>query len=255
MNSILHGCYLCCVDNCHANTYIQNIIKDETLPKYDRTNMCFALINEKEKSCKLSSIVFDNKLGYVEKLPFKPLPPKEKNKKKKKKKKKNKRWRSKMREKTVFSPKHVAPIIVFDESELDDVPMHVTYSSDHDWEKHTTFDIENLFGTNSENDDVNNCCTISTIHVPSNDDMFTNEHTLEDNYSIAYDDTISPIYDDYNDEYDTFSPPSIEEKANYDFNMPPYHFYFVFVPRIASNRKKVMFGKVAVLKTDSVLLP
>jgi hypothetical protein len=30
--------------------------------------------------------------------------------------------------------------------------MPVTYSSDHDWEKHTTFDIENLFGTNSKND-------------------------------------------------------------------------------------------------------
>ena len=37
--------------------------------------------------------------------------------------------------------------------------------------KHTTFDIENLFGTNSENDNDNNCCTISTIHVPSNDDI------------------------------------------------------------------------------------
>jgi hypothetical protein len=52
--------------------------------------------------------------------------------------------------------------------------MPVTYSSDHDWEKHTTFDIENLFGTNSENDDVHNCCAISAIHVPSNYDMFTN---------------------------------------------------------------------------------
>jgi hypothetical protein len=68
--------------------------------------------------------------------------------------------------------------------------MPVTYSSDHDWERHTTFDIENLLGTNSENDDVNNCCTISAIHVPSNDDMFINEHTLEDSYSIAYDDTM-----------------------------------------------------------------
>ena len=33
------------------------------------------------------------------------------------------------------------------------------------------FHIENLFGTNSENDDVNNCYTISTIHVSSNDDI------------------------------------------------------------------------------------
>jgi hypothetical protein len=49
----------------------------------------------------------------------------------------------------ISSPKHVAPIIVFDESELNDVPMTVTCSSDHDWEKHITFDIENIFGTNS----------------------------------------------------------------------------------------------------------
>jgi hypothetical protein len=50
-------------------------------------------------------------------------PPKEGKKKKK---------RSKRREKTVSSPKHVAHIIVFDKSELDDVPMPLTYSSDHD---------------------------------------------------------------------------------------------------------------------------
>jgi hypothetical protein len=31
--------------------------------------------------------------------------------------------------------------------------MPVAYSSNHDWEKHSTFDIENIFGTNSENDD------------------------------------------------------------------------------------------------------
>jgi hypothetical protein len=152
MDSFLQGFHLYYFDNCRANTYIQNVIKDDALPKYDRTNMCFVLINEKEESSKVSSIASVNKPGYVEKLPFKPLPPKEKKKKKKK--------RSKRREETVSSPKHVAPIIVFDESELDDVPMPVTYSSDHDWEKHSTFDIENLFGTNFENVEVNNCCTI-----------------------------------------------------------------------------------------------
>jgi hypothetical protein len=162
--------------------------------------MCFVLINEKEESSKVSSIISVDKLGYVEKLPFKPLPPKEKKKKKKKKKKKR---RSKRREKTVSYPKHIAPIIVFDESELDDVPIPVTYISDYDWEKHSTFDIENLFGTDSENYEVNNCCTISAIHVPSNDDMFIYEHTLEDSYSIAC--------DDYNDECDIFSSPTIEE--------------------------------------------
>ena len=45
--------------------------------------------------------------------------------------------------------------------------------------------------------------------------------TLEDSYSIAYDDTKPPIYDDYNDEYDIFSPPTIEEESKYDYNMPP----------------------------------
>jgi hypothetical protein len=109
INSVLHVCHLYCVDNCHANTCIKNIIKDETLPNYDRTNMCFGFINEKEKSSKVSSIVSVNKPGYVEKLPFKPLPLKEGNKKKKE--------RSKRREETVSFPKNVAPIIVFaDES-------------------------------------------------------------------------------------------------------------------------------------------
>src|SRR4051812_16235537 len=58
-----------------------------------------------------------------------------------------------------------------DHPELDDVPIPDIYRPkpipDHDWEKHSTFDMENLFGSNSENDD---CYTISTIHVPSHDD-------------------------------------------------------------------------------------
>jgi hypothetical protein len=100
--------------------------------------------------------------------------------------------------------------------------MLVTYISDHDWEKHSTFDIENLFGTDSENYEVNNFCTISAIPVPSNDDMFTYECTLDDSYSIAY--------DDYNDEYDILSSPNIEEETRYDYNMPP--FLMIMVMRI-----------------------
>src|SRR3954462_11002499 len=95
MNCVLHGCHLYCVDNCHTNTYIQNLIKDDILPKYDRTDMSFVLINENEESSKVSSIVSNNKPWYVEKLPFKPLPPKEEKKKK---------TRSKRREETVSSP-------------------------------------------------------------------------------------------------------------------------------------------------------
>ena len=51
-------------------------------------------------------------------------------------------------------------------------------------------------------------------------DLFSSP-ALEHSYSIAYDDTKPPIYDDYNDEYDIFSPSTIEEKINYDYNMPP----------------------------------
>jgi hypothetical protein len=43
--------------------------------------------------------------------------------------------------------------------------------------------------------------------------MFTNEHALEDRYSIAY--------NDYNDEYNIFSSPTIEEETRYDYNIPP----------------------------------
>ena len=146
------------------------------------------------------------------------------------------------------------------------------FRSDNDWEKHTTFDIENLFGTNSENDNVINCYTISTIHVPSNDDIessklgdevFENPFATDDyifetspsskndeeygldmlydnalddgpmlidnppDYTIEeknyFDNTMSPIYDDYNDECDIFSPPTIEEKVYYDHDMPPIY--------------------------------
>jgi hypothetical protein len=80
--------------------------------------------------------------------------------------------------------------------------------------------IENLFGTNFENYEVNNCCTIITIHVPSYDDMF-DEYALEDSYSLSYDDTKPLVYDGYNDEYNIFSSPTFEEKIIYDYNMPP----------------------------------
>jgi hypothetical protein len=144
INRTLRGCHLYCVKDCLANTYIQNLIKHDVLPSYDRTYRCFYLINREDESSKVSSVVPVSKPDYVEKMPFKPLPPKGESKKSKKKK------RSKRREGTVSSPKHVAPIIDYDNSNLDDVLMPVTYVSDHDWEKKSTFDIENLFGTNSE---------------------------------------------------------------------------------------------------------
>jgi hypothetical protein len=214
INSTLCGCRLYCVKDCLANTYIQNIIKEDALPKFHRDDFCFYLINKEEKSSKVSSVVSVSKPDYVEKIPFKPLPPKRESKKSKKKK------RNKRREEMVSSPKHVVPIIDYGNSDLDDVPMSVTYVSDHDWEKHSTFDIENLFGTDSKNYEVNNCCTISTIHVPSYDDMF-DEYALQNSCSLAYDDTKPLVYDGYDDEYNIFSSPTFEEKISYDYNMPP----------------------------------
>ena len=49
-------------------------------------------------------------------------------------------------------------------------------------------------------------------------DIFSPPSTEE---KIYFDDTMPPIYDDYNDDYVIFSPPTIEEKINYDYNMPP----------------------------------
>ena len=98
-------------------TYIMNLLK--TLASKMKLLLMIAI-----HMLKLLKVLFlISMLIFVEKLPFKPLPPKEGKKKK----------RSKKREKTVSSPKHVAPIIVVaDESELDDEPMPITYSSDHD---------------------------------------------------------------------------------------------------------------------------
>jgi hypothetical protein len=49
-------------------------------------------------------------------------------------------------------------------------------------------------------------------------DIFCPPSTEDKIYS---DDTMPPIYDDYNDECDIFNPPTIEEKIRYDYNMPP----------------------------------
>jgi hypothetical protein len=125
--SILQGCRLYCIKDCHADTYIQHVIKHDVLPSYDRTNICFHLINKKEESSKVSSVVSVSKPDYVEKMPFKSLPPKGESKKSKKKKKKKKKKRSKRREETISSPKHVAHIIDYDNSDLDDILMPVIY--------------------------------------------------------------------------------------------------------------------------------
>jgi hypothetical protein len=217
------------------------------LPSYDRTNRCFNLINREEESSKVSSVIPVSKPDYVEKMPFPPreyvekipfksLPPKGESKKSmKKKKKKKKKKRSKRREDTVSSLKHYDPAIDYDNSDWDDVPMPITYVSDHDWEKHSTFDIENLFGTNSK---VNNCCTISAIHVPSYDDMFE-EYALRNSCPL--------VYDGYDDEYNIFSSPTIEEKNSYDYNMPP-----VFDDYVDENNYSVESAPTSIVPVVSI---
>ncbi|KAK1678776.1 hypothetical protein QYE76_039624 [Lolium multiflorum] len=130
---------------------------------------------------------WENNEGYADKPPFKPLPPeegneeKEKEKKKKgtKKKKKNKGNKKKevtayprVYEITIGNRKYVAPDDYCDnESEYDDLPMPFTYISNHDLNEHTTFDIANLWEINSENDDDNDCHSVSAIHASSHNDI------------------------------------------------------------------------------------
>jgi hypothetical protein len=49
-------------------------------------------------------------------------------------------------------------------------------------------------------------------------DIFSPPSTEE---KIYFDNTLPPIYDDYNDEYDIFSPTIIKEEISYDYNMAP----------------------------------
>ena len=238
-NGILQGSHLYCVVNCHENAYIAKIRKNGTLPKYERKNVSYVPTNEREKFSQISPIFSNNESDYVEKLPFQPLPPKVAKKKK--------RGRSKNKEETVSSPKHISPIMVVPnehESKIieddplncihyyldvksigtieEDYVMPVTYCDDHDWENNTTYDLENLFGTNFENDDIDNCYTVGNIHVSSNhnvenpklgddgfenpfgieshDDLFTKIYAWKDDYPLAYDDIMPPIFDDYCDD-------------------------------------------------------
>src|SRR4051812_14192232 len=48
--------------------------------------------------------------------------------------------------------------------------------------------------------------------------IFSSPSTEE---KIYFDDTMPPIYDNYNDDCAIFSPPTIEEEINYDYNKPP----------------------------------
>jgi hypothetical protein len=58
--------------------------------------------------------------------------------------------------------------------------------------------------------------------VPYYDDMFE-EYALLNSCSLACDDTNPLVYDGYDDDYNIFSSPTIEDKISYDYNMPPIY--------------------------------
>ena len=76
----------------------------------------------------------------------------------------------------------------------------------------------NVISMNSLNTIIANVMEKSKLGEASfyENDLFSSPALEEE---ICYDDTMPPIYDDYNDDYVIFSPPTIEEKINYD--MPP----------------------------------
>ena len=78
----------------------------------------------------------------------------------------------------------------------------------------------NVISMNSLNTIIANAMEKSKLGEASfyENDLFSSPALEEE---ICYDDTMPPLYDDYNDDYVTFSPPTIEEKINYDYNMPP----------------------------------
>ena len=114
----------------------------------------------------------------------------------------------------------------------------------------------NVISMNSLNTIIANAMEKSKLGEASfyENDLFSSP-ALEDSYFVAYDDTKPPIYDDYNDEYDIFSPPTIEEKINYEYNMPPIFddygdensndSYFVeFAPTIINKNDYVYVGSI-----------
>src|SRR3954471_20928881 len=236
INNTLQNFHLYCVVNCHENDYISKIRKEGTLPKYK--NVSYISTNKKESFSQVSPIVSNYKPGYVEKHHLQPLPPKvkkKKNKRRRKRRKKEEEWVSTW-------PEHIPRINFYpngykfmEDGELDfihyypdvksvgtieddfDYDMHVTYC---DWEDNdnATYDLENLFGANSENDDIESSklgddriaspLPISDVVIDNyfssnnKDIMFTHIVASNDNALLYYDNVITPIYSDYNGTYD-----------------------------------------------------
>ena len=112
--------------------------------------------------------------------------------------------------------------------------MPITHYDDYDWENNdTSYDLENLLGTNLENCDDNNCYTIGAIHTIDDNSDYANDipsHKLGDamfdengifKNLFAAIDGFPKVGDVILNEDDLFSPPTLNDQICNDDCMPP----------------------------------
>src|SRR3990170_231215 len=250
--------YMFCMVNCNENAYIANYRKMGKPIEYKRNT------NERVKISTFPPIVSHDEIGDEEELPIQPIssirtseklikPTHDVVKKKRRRKSKGKK---------VSLPNNVAPIIVVpheSESKIiveddildddiaslsygtmsegtieDDFFMPITHYDDYDWENNdTSYNLENLFGTNLENCDDNNCYTIGAIHTIDDNSNYANDmpsHKLGDamfDENDMFENLFAAINifpklgDAMFNEDDLFSPPTLNDQICYDDCMPP----------------------------------
>ena len=171
-----------CVVNCNENAYITNYREKEKPIEYRRNT------NESVKISTFPSIVSHDEIGDDEELRIQPISSirssEELNKPTHNVVKKKKRRKSKGKE--VSLPNNVAPIIdmpheneskivVEDDTLEDDFVIPIACCDNYDWEDNdTSYNLENIYGTNLEDDD-NNCYTFGAIYtINDKNDMFGN---------------------------------------------------------------------------------
>ena len=231
-----------CVVNCNENAYIANYRKMGKPIEYKRNT------NERVKISTFPPIVSDDETGDEEELPIQPISSirssEELNKATHNVVKKKKRRKS--RGKEVSLPNNVAPTIVVpheNESKIiveddildDDFVMPIACCDDYDWEDNdTSYDLENLYGTNLEEYD-NNCYTIGAIHTIDDNsdnanDMQTNKlgdamFDWNDMFGnlFAANNVCPKLGDAMLNENDLFIPPTFDEQIYYDDDMPPIY--------------------------------
>ena len=170
----------------------------------------------------------------------------------------NKKKIRKSRGKNVSLPNDVAPIIVVpheDESKIiveddtldDDIAslsygtmsegiiegdfvMHITRCDDYDWEDNdTSYNLENLFGTNLVNYDDNNCYYIGAIHTIDDESDYAYDmpsHKLGDamfENLFAAINVCPKLGNVMLNEDDLFSSPTLNDEICYDDCMPPMY--------------------------------